>query len=188
MKIYGMPLLLAASILPASLNAAVLVPAGTVLTVRTIDLIDVDATNTGMKFHGSLDDPIMLGGDVIVPRGADVIIVASKVQQGGKFKGSDLVELKVHNVSVHGRMQPVVTSPSETKSAGEGKKTTRKVLGGAGLGAAIGAIAGGGTGAAIGALVGGAGGTIMSATKSPHLKIEPETRIQFQLVSDWKVQ
>jgi len=183
-----MPLLLAASILPASLNAAVLVPAGTVLTVRTIDLIDVDATNTGMKFHGSLDDPIMLGGDVIVPRGADVIIVASKVQQGGKFKGSDLVELKVHNVSVHGRMQPVVTSPSETKSAGEGKKTTRKVLGGAGLGAAIGAIAGGGTGAAIGALVGGAGGTIMSATKSPHLKIEPETRIQFQLVSDWKVQ
>jgi hypothetical protein len=187
MKIYGMLLLLAASMLPASLYAAVLVPAGTVLTVRTIDMIDVDYTQAGMKFRGSLDDPLMLGGDVIVPRGADVVIVASKVQQGGKFKGSDLVELKVQNVLVHGKMQAVVTSPSETKSAGEGKKTTRKVVGGAGLGAIIGGIAGGGTGAAIGALVGGAGGTIMSATGQPHLKIQPETRIQFQLVSDWKV-
>ena len=104
------------------------------------------------------------------------------------MKGSDLIALKVNTIKVGGRSYPVVTSVSETKSAGEGKKTTGKVLGGAGLGAIIGGIAGGGTGAGIGALVGGVGGTVVAATGQPHLKIPVETRLQFQLAADWKVQ
>jgi hypothetical protein len=169
-------------------RAPVMIPAGTSFRVRTIDLIDVDATKAGAKFQGSVDDPIMLGGDVIVPRGADVVLVASKVQQGGKMKGSDLIELKVNSISVQGRAYPVVTSVAQTKTGGEGKKTTRKIAGGAGLGAVIGGIAGGGTGAAIGALAGGAAGTAVAASGQPHLKIPPETRLEFQLTADWKVQ
>jgi hypothetical protein len=169
-------------------RSPVLVPAGLAFRVRTIDGIDVDATQAGAQFRGSLDDPIMLGGDVIVPRGADVVLVAAKVQQGGRMKGSDLVELKVNSISVRGRTYPVVTNPVEAKSGGEGKKTTRKVVGGAGLGAIVGGIAGGGTGAAIGALAGGAGGAILAAGGQPHLKVPPETRLQFQLMADWKIQ
>ena len=56
------------------------------------------------------------------------------------------------------------------------------------LGAIIGGIAGGGSGAAIGALAGGAAGTAMSASGQPHLKIPAETRLDFQLMSDWKIQ
>ena len=171
----------------ASHGGPTLVPAGTVLRVRTSEFIDVDSTRAGAKFRGTLDDPIMLGGDVVVPRGADVELVAAAVQQGGKMKGSDLIQLKVDSITVHGRAIPVVTSLSETKSAGEGKKTTRKVAGGAGLGAIIGGVAGGGKGAAIGALAGGAGGTLLSAAGQPHLKIPAETRLQFQLVSSVKI-
>jgi hypothetical protein len=170
-----------------SAAGGILVPAGTGLRVRTIDRIDVDATQAGMTFRGALDDPIVVGGDVVVPRGAEVVLVAAKVQQGGRMKGSDLVELKVNSIAVRGKFLPVVTSQSQTKSEGEGKKTTRKVLGGAGLGAIIGGIAGGGTGAGIGALAGAAGGTIFAASTQPHLKIPPETRIEFQFLTDWKV-
>src|SRR5947209_4594438 len=99
--------------------SAVLVPAGTTIRVRTIDAIDVDATQAGTTFRGSLDDPIMLGGDVVVPRGAGVVLLASKVQQGGRFKGSDLVEMKVNAISVNGTMRPVVTSVAQAKSEGE---------------------------------------------------------------------
>lgn len=166
---------------------AVLIPAGTAFRVRTLDLIDVDSTEAGAKFRGTVDDPIMLGGDVIVPRGADVTMVAAKVQQGGKVKGSDLIELKVNAISVRGRSYPVVTSVSQTKSAGEGKKSAGKILGGAGLGAIIGGIAGGGKGAGIGALVGGAGGTILTLTSQPHLKVPAESRLEFQFLSDWQV-
>lgn len=172
---------------PAGARQAILVPAGLAFRVRTAEFIDVDSTKAGAKFRGTVDDPIMLGGDVIVPRGADVVLLASKVQQGGRMKGSDLIALKVESITVRGRAYPVVTSMSETKSSGEGKKTTRKVVGGAGLGAIVGGIAGGGAGAGIGALVGAAGGTALSATGQPHLKIPAETRLEFQLLADWKI-
>jgi hypothetical protein len=168
-------------------RAAVL-PVGTPFRVRTIDAIDVDSTQAGAKFQATIDDPIMLGGEVIVPRGASAVLVAAKVQQGGKMKGSDLIELKVNSIVVGGRPYAIVSSLSETKSAGEGKKTAGKVLGGAGLGAIIGGIAGGGKGAGIGALVGGAGGTVLAASGEPHLKIPAESRLQFQLAADWKIQ
>ena len=171
----------------ATTKKAVIVPAGTAFRVRTIDFIDVDVTQAGAEFRGSIDDPIMIGGTAVVPRGSDAILVVAKVQQGGKIKGSDLIELKVNTICIGSRAYPVVTSVSETKSAGEGKKSAGKILGGAGLGAIIGGIAGGGTGAGIGALVGGAGGTVLAATSQPHLKIPAETRLQFQFASDWKV-
>jgi len=167
---------------------SVIIPAGTLFRVRTIEYIDVDATKAGAKFRASIDDPIMLGGDVIVPRGADAVMVASKVEQGGRMKGSDLIQLKVNTITVGGRAYPVVTTVSESKTGGEGKKTAGKILGGAGLGAIIGGIAGGGKGAAIGALAGGAGGTIIAASGQPHLKIPAETRLEFQLTADWRVQ
>jgi len=166
---------------------AVVIPAGTILRVRTIDAIDVDAAKAGAKFRGALDDPVMSGGSVVVPRGADVVLVAGKVEQGGKFKGSDLIQLKAVSIKVGNKSHPIVTSLSETKSGGEGKKTTRKVAGGTGLGAIIGGIAGGGQGAAIGALAGAAGGTIMAASGQPHLKVPSETRLEFQLTADWKI-
>jgi hypothetical protein len=168
-------------------RAAVVIPAGTVLRIRTIDAIDVDKTQAGMKFRAALDDAILTGGSVIVSRGANVVLVAAKVEQGGKFKGSDLIQLKAISIDVNGKPHPVVTSLSETKSSGEGKKTAGKVAGGAGLGAIIGGIAGGGKGAGIGALAGAAGGTLLSASGEPHLKVAPETRLEFQLAADWKV-
>ena len=183
----GLGALLAGPAPQYSAPQPVLIPAGTTLRVRTSEFIDVDSTRTGAKFRGTLDDPIMLRGEVVVPRGADVELVAANVQQGGRMKGSDLIQLKVDSISVHGHAVPVVTSLTESKSAGEGKKTTRKVAGGAGLGAIIGGVAGGGKGAAIGALAGGATGTAVAAAGKPHLKIPAETRLQFQLLYDVKI-
>ena len=173
---------------PSGSRPSVLIRAGVSFRVRTADPIDVDITQAGAQFRGDIDDPIMAGGEVVVPRGADVVLVASKVKQGGKFKGSDVIELKVNSISVRGRLYPVVTNVSETKTSGEGKKTAGKVAGGAGLGAIIGGIAGGGTGAAIGALAGGAAGTAVAASGQPHLKIPAETRLQFVFQADWKIQ
>ena len=172
----------------AAPKPAIIIPAGTTLRVSVIDMIDVDSSQAGKTFRGSLSDPLMSGGDVLIPRGASVVLVAAKVEQGGSMKGSDLIALKANSITVGGKTLPIVTNIVENKSAGEGKKTTRKTLGGAGLGAAIGAIAGGGTGAAIGALAGAAGGAIISASGQPHLKIPAESMLQFQLLADLKIQ
>src|SRR5205085_9787213 len=108
----------------------------------------------------TVDDPIMIGGAIVIPRGASAVVQAVNVQQSGKMKGSDKVTLKLNSIGFGGVAYPVATEYVETKGSGEGKKTTRKVAGGAGLGAIVGGIAGGGQGAAIGAAVGGAGGAV----------------------------
>ncbi len=65
---------------------------------------------------------------------------------------------------------------------GEGGETTKKVLGGAGLGALIGGIAGGGKGAGIGALAGLATGTAVAATKKgEQVSVPSETLLEFRL-------
>jgi hypothetical protein len=159
----------------------VTVPAGTMVNVRLTQPIDVDASASGMTFKAIVDDPIMVGGSIVIPRGAGAVLQAAKVEQSGKMKGSDKISLKLNAIKFGGMVYEVASSYVETKGGGEGKKTARKVGGGAGLGAIVGGIAGGGSGAAIGAAVGGATGAAVAAGGEEHLKITAETRLQFQL-------
>jgi hypothetical protein len=167
---------------------AVTVPAGTMLNVRLTQGIDVDASQAGQSFKAIVDDPVMIGGSTVIPRGASAVLQAVQVQQSGTMKGSDKISLKLNSIGFGGRVYEVATAYVETKGKGEGKKTARKVGGGAGLGAIVGGIAGGGSGAAIGAAVGAAGGAVMASTGEEHLKIPAETRLQFQLSAAVKIQ
>ena len=166
---------------PARASEPVTIPAGTVLSVFLTQAIDVDAAKAGMTVKSLLDDPVMIGGTTVVPRNTAVMLQVAKVEQAGRFKGSDKISLKAITLSFGGRKYDVVTTPVEQKGQGEGKKTTRKVAGGAGLGAIVGGIAGGGTGAAIGAAAGAGAGAIVSSQGTEHLKLEAETRLQFTL-------
>ena len=161
----------------------VTIPAGTVVSVRLIDGIEASSAVAGQHFRASLDDPIMIGGNVVVPRGANAVVQVTKVVQGGKMKGSDELSLKLYSVAVKGRNVDLPANYAQFKTSGEGKPASRKTFGGAGLGAAIGAIAGGGSGAAIGALAGGAGGAVIAGSSKTHLKLPAETRVQFTLSS-----
>jgi hypothetical protein len=159
----------------------VAVPAGTAVNVRLTQAIDVDASQAGQKFKAIVDDPVMIGGSIVIPRGASAILQAVQVQQSGKMKGSDKISLKLNSIGFGGRVYEVSSAYVETKGSGEGKRTARKVGGGAGLGAIVGGIAGGGEGAAIGAAVGGVTGAAVASGGEEHLKLPAETRLQFQL-------
>jgi hypothetical protein len=161
----------------------VTVPAGTMLNVRLTDAIDVDKSSAGMLFKSVVDDPVMIAGAIVVPRGAQATLQAVQVQQSGSMKGSDKISLKLHSFRFGGNVYEVASAYVEAKGKGEGKRTTRKIGGGAGLGAIVGGIAGGGEGAAIGAVVGGVTGAAVASGGEEHLKLAPETRLQFQLTS-----
>ena len=167
----------------ASAPKPVTVPAGTGLNVRLTQAIDVDASKAGQTFKGVVDDPVMIGGSIVIPRGASAVLQAVNVQQSGKMKGSDKISLKVNAIGFGGMVYEVTTAYVETKGKGEGKRTARKVGGGAGLGAIVGGIAGGGEGAAIGAAVGAVTGTAIASGGEEHLKLPAETRLQFQLTA-----
>ena len=168
---------------PAPERPSVTVPAGTALNVRLVDPIDVDASKAGQTFKAILDDPVMIGGAVVIPRGASAALQAVQVQQSGKMKGSDKISLKINAIRFGGMAYDVTTAYVETKGKGEGKKTARKVGGGAGLGAVVGGIAGGGSGAAIGAAVGAVGGAAIASGGEEHLQLPAETRLTFLLTA-----
>jgi len=163
------------------------VPSGTALNVRLTQPIDVDVSYAGQTFKGLVDDPVTLNGVIAIPRGAAATLQAVAVKQSGTMKGSDKISLKVHSIAFGGNVYDVSTGYLETKGKGEGKKTGRKVGAGAGLGGIIGGIAGGGSGAAVGAVVGGLGGAAVASGGEEHLKIDVETRLQFQLVASLSI-
>ena len=159
----------------------VAVPAGTGINVRLTQTIDVDSSKAGMTFKAVVDDPVMVNGSIVIPRGASAVLEAIHVEQSGKMKGSDKVTLKLSAIGFGGFVYPVSSSYNQSKGKGEGKKTGRKVGGGAGLGAIVGGIAGGGEGAAIGAVVGGATGAVVASQGEEHLQLPAESRLNFQL-------
>jgi hypothetical protein len=166
---------------PQTTAAGITLPVGTVVNVRLTQDIDVDLARLGMTFKARVDDPVAVGTQIAIPREAGAVVQAVKVAQSGAFKGSDQISLKLNTVSFGGRVYQVASEYATIASAGEGKRTARKVGGGVGLGAIVGGIAGGGEGAAVGALVGGIAGTAVAASGEEHLKLPAETRLQFNL-------
>ena len=114
---------------PASAPQTVTVPAGTVLNVHLSQGIDVDSTQTGATFKGRVDDPIMIDGRVVIPRGAAVVIQVASVKQSGTLKGSDQIALKLNSISFGERVYEVVTEYAVAQGKGEGKRTARKIGG-----------------------------------------------------------
>jgi len=89
------------------------------------------------------------------------------------------VQLELTNIVINGAAQPISTSGFQQKGKSEGAQTAKKALGGAGLGAAIGAIAGdAGKGAAIGAT---AGLGMALVKKGEPIRVPSETLLEFSL-------
>jgi hypothetical protein len=164
------------------------IPAGTPINVRTIDSISVKTASPGASFRGTLADPVMINGRVLIPRGAPVQLTTVNVQKAGRIEGRDRITLRVSSITFNGRTLPVASTVAEQRGSRRGRRTLKGTGIGAGAGGVIGAIAGGGTGLAVGALVGGGGGTaIAAATGKRNLTIPPETVLAFKLQSPLRV-
>src|SRR4029077_565329 len=137
---------------------------------------------TGDRFTASLETNLQAEDVVVAPRGSMVHGRLVQASSAGKMSGSSQLTLELTDIVINGTSYPLLTSTYEIKGKGEGKKTARKVVGGAGLGAIIGGIAGGGTGAAIGVLAGAAGGTALAGSKKgEQLQIPSESLLEFRI-------
>jgi hypothetical protein len=158
------------------------IAANTTLTIRMIDGVDSSVNHPGEVFHASLDAPVVVDNEVVVPKGADVYVRLASASSAGKFAGKSELHLELINMEFRGQSYPLVSSTYSLTGDSRGKSTAEKVGGGAVIGAIIGALAGGGKGAAIGAGVGGAGGGVyQGATNGKQVRIPSETKLDFQL-------
>jgi len=160
----------------------VTVPAGTRILVRMVDSVDSSKQKAGYRFTAALEANLQAYDVTVAPKGTTLYGVLAEASSSGKFKGSSRLTLELTDIVINGTAHPLMTTNFEVKGKGEGGETTKKVLGGAGLGALIGGIAGGGTGAGIGALAGLAGGTALAASKKgEQVSVPSETLLEFRL-------
>jgi hypothetical protein len=158
------------------------IPAGTDISVRTIDSVDSERDRRGQTYRASIDQPVIVNGQTVVPRGADAVIMLSDSQQSGKIEGKAVLTLELRSITVNGRTYDSTSSTVSRESGGRGARSAKVIGGTAALGAIIGAIAGGGRGAAIGAGSGAAVGTAAQVvTSGQKVKVPAETLLTFTL-------
>jgi hypothetical protein len=167
---------------PGAAVSGTLIPAGTSITVRMIEGVNSDQTRVGQTFRASVDEPVLVDGQIAIPRGADATVRLVEDQQSGKIQGKTVLTLVLQEVLVNGRMLDLTSGDVSQASGSRGARSAKVIGGTAALGAIIGAIAGGGRGAAIGAGSGAAVGTgVEVLTKGQTVKIPSETRLTFTL-------
>jgi hypothetical protein len=158
------------------------IPVGTDISVRTIDSVDSERDRRGQTYRASVDQPVIVNGQTVVPRGADAVIMLSDSQQSGKIEGKTMLTLELRSITINGRTYDSTSSTVSRESGSRGSRSAKVIGGTAALGAIIGAIAGGGKGAAIGAGSGAAVGTAAQVvTSGQKVKVPAETLLTFTL-------
>jgi hypothetical protein len=161
---------------------AMVVPAGTMLTVRLGQAVGSKISTAGETFTATLASPISVDGKTAIPAGASASGTVVDAKPLGRFKGGASLQLRLTSITVNGADQAISTSSVARTATGKGKRTAVLAGGGAGLGALIGGLAGGGKGAAIGALAGAGAGTGGAAfTGNKDIVLPAESALSFKL-------
>jgi hypothetical protein len=158
-----------------------MLPAGTNFRVRLQGALDTRSNRAGDKFTAVLDEPLVSGERVVVPKGTIFTGHVTRSTPSGRFKG--VLAVQLDSFSQNGQTYVIRSTNSSRASRGHKKHNWAWIGGGSGGGAAIGAIAGGGSGALIGAGAGAAAGTVGSAiTGKRQVHLPAEYSLRFSLV------
>ena len=167
---------------PAPTPQPIVVPSGTMLTVRVGQALSSKTSQTGQTFLATLAQPVSVGGMRAIPSGATLSGTVVTAKAKGKIKGEGELTLQLTSVTVKGQTYPIQTAVLDNTVKVKGKRTAATTGGGAVGGALIGGIAGGGKGAGIGALVGAGAGLLGGAmTGNQQIEIPAESALSFRL-------
>ncbi len=166
----------------SEISKPVVVPAGTVLTVRVGEAVGSKISQPGQTFSATLASPVEVEGKAVIPSGATASGTVVDAKPLGRFKGGARLQLQLTSVNINGKDHAVETSSVVRTAKGKGKRTATMIGGGAGVGALIGGLAGGGKGAAIGAVAGAGAGTAGTAfTGNKEIVLPAESALSFKL-------
>lgn len=85
-------------------------PAGTLLTVRLKDPISSDSSGASSAFAAVVDEPVVIEGETLVPRGASVTGRVESARPSTVKRNQGYVRLSLDVVDIAGRDLPIRTS------------------------------------------------------------------------------
>jgi len=114
----------------------VVIPAGTVLTVRTVDSLSSKSSQPGQTFSATLAQPVSVGGKTALPAGCKVRGTVVTAKAKGKIKGEGQLDLTLTSISVGSQTYDIKTALLSSTEKGKGKRTAATTGGGSGRGGA----------------------------------------------------
>lgn len=160
----------------------VVIPAGTVITVRTQSALGSKTSHAGDAFDATVAQPVSADGKEVIASGAAASGTVVEAQAQGRIKGQGSLQLTLNSITIKGVPYTIQTSNYDATVKGKGKRTAIATGGGAGLGALIGGLAGGGKGAGIGAAAGAGAGLAGGAfTGNKQIELPAESALSFTL-------
>lgn len=159
--------------------AAVVIPAGTPITVRLNTKVSTDDANRGDTWTGTVQQSVYSGNRVVIPAGAAATGVVENTTQGTHDTPAQIslalrqVDVDGQSRSVSGNTEPIVAGTQRAKKLGA-------VAGGAAAGALIGhTVAKGSHGTLIGGILGGAAGYGLTRHAFRTMQLKPGTEVTF---------
>ncbi len=165
------------------------IPEGTEITTRLLDTLSTKTNRVGDHFSASLEHPVLVNGIDVIPNGAIAEGVITAVKESGRIKGRSYISLRLQSVELKDGRRIEMATNSVSRLGGSNRNRNLALMGGgAGIGAAIGAIAAGGKGVAIGGPVGfGAGLATKALLRGHEVTIPSETLLHFRLTEPMQV-
>jgi hypothetical protein len=170
----------------ARIERAITIPAGTVLRVRVDRGFGSDASRVEDPVHATLAQPVILGGDIVVPAGSAVSGYISDAQRPGRVKGRGRVAVRFTALRPSGDDDAYrIRTSAWTAIAPATKKKDALTIGlPAAGGAIVGGLVGGKKGAGIGALTGGGAGTaVVLSTRGRDVRVGPGATLRVRLTA-----
>jgi len=167
---------------PAPAEPTLTIPAGSRIRVRLARTLSTRYDRAGERFTAYLDEPIVSGDRVIVPKGTEFQGRVTEARNSGRLRGRAYLGLTLVSFRLNGETYPVTTTADIRASRSHKKRNLAIIGGGTGFGTVVGAVAGGGVGAAIGAGAGAAAGTAGAfVTGRKRVTLSAETPLTFSL-------
>lgn len=163
-------------------SAALVIPAGTPITVRLQNSVSSRYSVPGQPFEAVLDQPIVVDNEVVVPTGSLITGHVTSARRSGRLRHPGEIALTLDSVTIGQRRVLVETSSVVARGGSHKKRNLAWIGGGTGGGALIGALAAGGKGALIGSGIGAAAGTTTAfLTGKKDVGFSAERRLRFRL-------
>jgi hypothetical protein len=85
---------------PAPPPEPVVIPSGTVLTVRLQQTLSSKTNNEGDSFNATLAEPVTVRGKTVVPAGSSVSGTVTEAHRAGRFKGGASLDIALNSLTI----------------------------------------------------------------------------------------
>jgi hypothetical protein len=158
-----------AGIFPTGSLAPTAIPAGTPVTIHLRLSLSSASSRPGDPFEAVLDEPIVVHGQTLAPRGAVLTGKVLDARASNQFQEPGYLRLGLTAISLNGKFVPIQTSSIFMKRGSHEQRNVTILRDGSGKG----------KGALIGASIEAPGTTY--ATGSSDVGVAPERRLTFRL-------